>query len=174
MPSNRDDDDDDNSDGTFSYTAAEAPLFDAVFRFLKSATYEEKRGLIAEHPLLLTPAAGSMLDRIAEAHNRSGSPESADTTAAWAEFLEHCREHSFDYALAYSAINELFVGLPDNPGVWGTYLRTIAQREQRLHTPDADAALGDFIQKMIDDDVEPVIAPLEGLRGMLRQVRARA
>jgi hypothetical protein len=164
-------DDASDSDGQFSYDEAEAPVFDAVLRFLKSATYDEKRGIVAAHPLLLTPEAASMMQRMAEAHRRVGDSEAAAVTIAWVEFLEHCREHSFDYAVARSAMNELFVGLPENPGVWGKYLRSVAQRDVRLHSRDADAAVGDFIEMIRDDDVEPLIAPLEGLRTMLKHGR---
>jgi hypothetical protein len=154
----------------FTYTADEEPVVQAVIKFLKSSTYEEKRVIVAEHPELLTPKAEEILVRLVALHRQHGTETDASVTEAWHEFLVHVRTENFAYALAYSAIYRIFVGLPDNPAGWNAYLRAAADAEVSLRTPEGDKALGNFTATLrAKKSPAPLSAAFDGLRSLVKR-----
>jgi hypothetical protein len=154
---------------SLSFTAEEEHVVQPLFSFILSATYEEKRKLVAAHPELLTPVADAVMARIIEIKRRAGAEQDANGIQNWREFLADVRSKNFDYALARSRIYQVFVEMPDSPAEWNSYLRSVAHREDALRCKEGDIALDEFAKKMGADGLSGVAAALQGLRSLLKQ-----
>jgi hypothetical protein len=137
--------------------------------FIQSATYDEKRLLVADHPELLTLKADEFMARIVELHRKHGTEQDADGVQTWREFLSDARRKNFDYALANSRINRIFVEMPEDPLEWRAYLKRVAESEKALRTKDGDEALAEFATK-IEDGLPNVAAAFQGLRSLVGQL----
>jgi hypothetical protein len=162
-----------NKDQALSFTAEEEHVIQPLFSFILSASYEEKRELVAAHPELLTPVADAVMTRIVEIKRKAGAEQDANGIETWREFLADVRSRNFDYALARSCIYKVFVELPDSPAEWNYYLRNVALREEVLRCKEGDIALEEFAKKMGADGLSAVAAAFQGLRSLLKQSEKR-
>jgi hypothetical protein len=158
-----------DEDQTLSFTAEEKHVVQPLFSFILSATYEEKRQLIAAHPELLTPIADAVMARIIEIKHKAGEEQDAHGIQNWREFLADVRSRNFDYALARSSVYRVFVEMPDRPAEWNSYLRGVAHREEALRCKEGDIALDEFAKKMAAR-IPAVAAAFQGLRSLLKQL----
>lgn len=158
------------NEAALSYTEEEAPLVQAIIKFLTSHTYDEKHAILTEHPELLTAEAEAILARIIALHRDHGTETDATLTQNWREFLIDVRTENFAYALARSTINRIFVELPDNPAKWNPYLRAVAEKETSLRTPEGDKALAEFTETLRAEKLPPPLcAAFDGLRSLVKE-----
>jgi hypothetical protein len=158
-----------DSETTLSYSLDEAPIVQSLMAFIQSATYEEKRRLIAEHPELLTSKADEFMARFVDVHRKHGTERDANGLQSWREFLADARRKNFDYALAISRINHIFVEMPNDPLKWRAYLKRVAESEKALRKKEGDEALAEFAMKM-EDRLPHVAAAFQGLRSLVSQL----
>jgi hypothetical protein len=158
-----------DSEATLSYSPDDAPTVESLIAFIQSATYEEKRQLVAKHPELLTSKADEFMARFVDVQRKHGTEQDANGLQTWREFLADVRRENFDYALAISRINHIFVEMPEDPLEWRAYLKRVAESEKPLRTKEGDQALAEFAMKM-EDGLPDVAAAFQGLRSLVSQL----
>jgi hypothetical protein len=164
---------DESGEGVVRFERDTMPVVPAMIEFIRSATYEEKRQIVAAHPELRWEMVDRVIERMAAAHRQYGDEASAATTESWGEFLVHLRMRNFDYAVAKGVMTKIFVEMPNSPGQWNAYLRGVAAREVYLQNAEGDRAIAELASDL-RDELPSVAAAIEGFRSLVKQHAGQA
>jgi hypothetical protein len=159
-------------------TAEERPVFDAVAQFLRSATHDQKKDIIAAHPALLTEPAWALLRRVGREFRATGDEAMARSVEAHAELLQRCARIGVEHALIGQTIMNSLDEIYENPDAiperFPELLRSEADESLRLMAEDMRASGSPEAAELFGDLRERVAHVRRGLDAAVALPPARA
>jgi hypothetical protein len=141
--------------GMIEVTAEEKPVFDAVEQFLRSATHDQKKDIIAAHPALLTEPAWALLRRIGQEFRATGDEATARSVEIHGELLQRCARIGVEHALigqtVMNSIDEIYEHPDAIPVRFPELLRPEADESLRLMAEDGRARGWPEVAELFDD-----------------------